>query len=271
MNAGTALAVAIARLREAGVPDPARDARRLLEHVAGGTWPGDELPDPQAFGAVIARRAAREPVSHITGRRAFWRHEFRVTRDVLDPRPETEILVEQALDGPARTVCDLGTGSGCVLLSILAERPDAEGTGIDSSRPALAVARENASRLGLASRVRLQLGDWLTGVAGQFDLIVSNPPYVAPRERAGLAPELAWEPEAALVPLGDPGDGLADYRRIIDQAPERLLPGGRLMLELGVGQGGEVVHLMRAAGLEAVRLHPDLDGRERVAAGKKPL
>ena len=165
-------------LVSAGVPDPATDARRLWDFAAG---------DDDVFRAVVARRAKRVPVSQITGLRAFWTSEFRVTPDVLDPRPETEALVELALCEPFEHVLDLGTGSGCILLSLLKERPGATGVGTDVSPEAVLVAGENAVRLGVADRVVLPLSDWFDDVGGRFDLIVSNPPYIAADEMAGLA------------------------------------------------------------------------------------
>ena len=247
---------ALDRLRAAGVPDAARDLRRLRAAFDG---PGLDV--------AVGRRAAREPMSHILGRRAFWKHDFLVTADVLDPRPETETLVELALGGTFATVLDLGTGSGCILLSLLAERPEARGVGTDLSEAALAVARRNAALLGTGGRARFARADWLDGVAGAFDLIVSNPPYVAADEMAGLPPEVLHEPRMALTPGGD---GLDAYRAIARDAPRRLTPGGRLMVEIGAAQGAAVRALFAAAGLESVAVTRDLDGRDRVISGKKP-
>jgi release factor glutamine methyltransferase len=270
VRAREALAGATARLRAAGVPDPARDARRLLEHAAGRLWPDDPLADAAGFDALVAQRESRRPLSQIVGRRAFWRHEFQVTADVLDPRPETEAVVAAALERRFGMVADLGTGSGCILVSLLAERDAAQGLGVDASPAALEVAARNAGALGVAARAAWRRGDWLTGVGETFDLIVSNPPYVAPGERPSLAPELAWEPAAALVPRDDPGDGLADCRRIAAQAPARLRPGGRLILEVGAGQAPAVADLLSDAGLDGIAMRPDLDGRDRVVIGEKP-
>jgi len=264
------LAAARTRLAQAGVPDPGGDAARLLAHALG-LAPGTPLPPPgtclpagaaSRFAAAIARRAARVPVSQIIGRRAFWRHEFRVTPDVLDPRPETEILVEAALCAPFERVLDLGTGSGCILLSLLAERPAATGLGVDTSVPALAVARANARALGVAARASFLRSDWFSAVTGRFDLIVSNPPYVTAAEHAALAPEpRLHEPRAALTPGGD---GLAAYRAILGAAADYLGPGGRLLLEIGPAQAADVAALGRAAGFSGPDIIPDLDGRDRV-------
>lgn len=251
------------RLTAAGVPGPRRDARRLWDHAARSAA-GDTA---SAFDAAIARRCAREPVSHITGRRAFWRHAFEVTPDVLDPRPETETLVELALAQPFERVLDLGTGSGCILISLLAERPDATGVGTDVSPGALAVAGRNASRLGVADRLILPLSDWFADVGGRYDLIVSNPPYIAEDEMPGLAPELRHEPRIALTPGGD---GLGAYRAIAAGAPACLGPGGRLLVEIGPAQAEAVAALFRASGLDVTGIHPDLDGRMRVVAARRP-
>ncbi|UWQ20823.1 peptide chain release factor N(5)-glutamine methyltransferase [Jannaschia sp. W003] len=267
MTARDALARARVRLAAAGVPDPFTDARRLLQHHAGTLFDVDPVPDPEGFEALVARRAAREPVSHILGRRDFWRHAFRVTADVLDPRPETERLVEAALERPFRRVLDLGTGSGCILLSLLAERTDATGLGTDVSDAALAVARGNADALGLRARAEFARADWLDGIDGAFDLVVSNPPYVAEAEMAALAPELGFEPRGALTPGGD---GLGAYRRIAAEAPARMTPGARLLLEIGPTQAAAVSELLAAAGFARIAVLDDLDGRNRVVRGEKP-
>lgn len=264
MIAARALRDAVARLRAAGVDDPAGDARRLLAHHAGDLLPSEALPDPQAWAALVARRAARTPMAQILGRRAFWRHDFAVTPDVLDPRPETETLVAAALDGPFSRVIDLGTGSGAILLSLMAERPRAAGTGTDLSEAALAVARGNARALGL--RPDLIRADWWGGVEGTFDLVVSNPPYIAEAEMAGLAPELAHEPRMALTPGGD---GLEAYRAIAAGLGAHLAPGGRVIVEIGPTQGAAVSALLRGAGLAEVAVGRDLDGRNRIVSGRK--
>ncbi|MCO8145402.1 peptide chain release factor N(5)-glutamine methyltransferase [Rhodovulum tesquicola] len=272
MTAQQALAAAVRALTEVGIPDAPRDARRLLAHALG-IAPGrltlvlpDPLPPESAarFEAAIARRVAREPVSHITGTRAFYGRDFRVCPDVLDPRPETETLIAAALAAPFGRVLDLGTGSGCILLTLLAERPDSKGIGADISEPALAVARDNARALGIERAAFLQ-ADWFRGISGRFDLIVSNPPYIAASEMPGLAPELAHEPRTALT---DEGDGLSAYRAIARGAVAHLDPGGRLIVEIGPTQGAAVCALLRAAGLEIVAIHADLDGRDRAVEAR---
>ena len=261
---------AVARLRAAGVPDPARDVRRLRDWAFEGL-PDPDGPDGQAgwdlFEGAVAARARRVPVSQITGRRAFWRHEFEVTPDVLDPRPDTETLVEAALAEPATRLLDLGTGSGCIALSVLADRPGTRAVATDASAAALAVARRNAARLGVADRVAFRRADWWDGVEGRFDLIASNPPYIAAAEMTGLAPELAHEPRMALTPGGD---GLAAYRAIAAGLREHLLPAGRILLEIGPTQAEPVSALLDAAGITEIGVKPDLDGRDRVVFGRFP-
>ncbi len=272
-----ALRAGIARLRAAGVPGPARDARRLLAHALG-VAPGRVtliLPDPLSaeaaarFEAALAARARRQPVSQIVGLREFHGHSFRVTPDVLDPRPETELLVDLALEGHFARVLDLGTGSGCILLCLLAARPGTTGLGADISARALAVAGENAARLRVADRTEFVLSDWFERVSGRFDLVVANPPYVAADEMPGLAPELrAWEPAIA---LSDGADGLEAYRAIAAGVAAHLAPGGHLMVEIGPTQGAAVAALFAAAGLEDVTVHPDLDRRDRVVTARMRL
>jgi release factor glutamine methyltransferase len=230
----------------------------------------DPMTDPQAtaYEAALQAREARQPVAQITGRRLFWGQWFRVTRDTLDPRPETETLVAAALEQPFLKLLDLGTGTGCILLSCLRGMPAAQGLGVDISDAALAVAVENSCDLGLGDRARFLRSDWFRQVSGAFDLIVSNPPYIAASEMSALAPEVRdWEPHLALTPGGD---GLEAYRAIARGAGARLMPGGRLLVEIGPTQGPEVAALMVAAGLEAVRILPDMDGRDRVVAATKP-
>ena len=274
-----ALAAGIARLAAGGLDDAGRDGRRLLAHALG-VGPDRlalHLRDPIApdaaarFDAAIAARSRRQPVAQITGQRAFWGRMFAVTHDVLDPRPETETLVAAALARPAARVLDLGTGSGCILLTLLAEWPQAAGIGTDVSGPALAVAADNAAALGLADRTTLRQGDW-TGCIdaardGPFDLIVSNPPYIAAAEMAGLAPDVRdWEPPGALSPGGD---GLAAYRAILPAVPRLLAPGGRVLLEIGPSQAASVTDIARAAGLCRIDVLRDMDGRDRVVAAQQ--
>lgn len=279
-----------AQLEAAGVPGAARDATVLLEASDVGGAPTMSAAQMAAYRAAIDRRSRREPVSHILGRRAFWMHEFRVTSDVLDPRPDTETLVAAARDlgvtrfqNPERwpngaqpdwppvsytRVLDLGTGSGCILMSLLHEAPDATGVGVDLSPAALEVAAQNARITGVEGRVELMQSDWFSAVEGRFDLIVSNPPYIAQAEMADLAPEVsAWEPHLALTPGAD---GLAAYKLITAQAQPYLTPGGTLMVEVGATQADAVAALFEAAGFAWITRHSDLDGRDRVISGEKP-
>ncbi|SDD29480.1 release factor glutamine methyltransferase [Paracoccus isoporae] len=267
------------RLTVAGVADPRRDATLLLAHalelLLGRRVAAHHLSDhldspamnglPEIYDRLVMAREARQPVSQITGRRAFWNHEFRVTRDTLDPRPETEVLVAAALDLPWRSVIDLGTGTGAILISLLAARKAARGLGIDISEAALDVARDNAARIGVEAEFRT--GNWLDDVTGPYELIVSNPPYIARDEMADLAPEVSrWEPEGALT---DGGDGLSAYRAIAAQARRVLVPGGHVLAEIGWQQGDSVRRIFEAKGA-VVRLIPDLDGRDRVVGAVFP-
>ena len=276
MTGTQALRLAVERLRNAGVEDAARDARILLAHSLGR--PADRLtlhltdpvpPEAAArFDAALTARTRRQPVSQITGQRLFWGRSFRVTPDVLDPRPETEVLIATALEQPFRKILDLGTGSGCILLSCLADRPIAHGTGVDLSPSALAIAADNADRLGLAARAGFLLSDWCQAVVDRYDLIISNPPYITAAEMPFLAPEVRlWEPAMALTPGGD---GLDAYRIIARQSLARLLPGGRLMVEIGPTQAAEVSALFAAAGLDQIGIRRDLDGRDRVVLAVRP-
>ncbi|PIE14514.1 MAG: protein-(glutamine-N5) methyltransferase, release factor-specific [Rhodobacterales bacterium] len=267
------LAQAVAELRAAGVDSAARDARLLIARAMGvetgrlTLFLQDDL-DPVAgsvFDDMIRQRCNRVPVSHLIGERAFYGRVFEVSGDVLDPRPETETLVGAALASPFERVLDLGTGSGCILLTVLAETEATTGQGVDLSPRALEVAARNAEALGLGDRVDFATGDWFAPVSGRFDLILSNPPYIALREMEGLAPELAHEPRMALT---DEGDGLSAYRIIAAGAGAHLTPRGRLMVEIGPTQGAEVAAMFEGAGFAEVAILPDLDGRDRVVCGR---
>ncbi len=276
MTAAHALRAGIARLTAAGIAGAGVDARTLLAHALGVAADRltlhlpDTLPDAaQArFDAALTARATHQPVAQIIGHRLFWTHRFKVTPDTLDPRPETELLVAEALSQPFRSMLDLGTGTGCVLLSCLADMPMALGVGSDISAAALAVAQTNADSLNLATRARLVRSDWFTAIVGRFDLITSNPPYIAASEMAGLAPDvLLHEPHLALTPGGD---GLNAYRAIALGAPAHLLSGGRILLEIGPTQGAAVAALLVAQGLQETRILQDMDGRDRVVAAQMP-
>lgn len=249
---------AVARLDAAGLPGALGEVRRMWALADG---------EAEQFDVFVNRRAAREPLSHLLGYRDFYKHRFVVTADVLDPRPDTETLVETALNVPMNRVLDLGTGSGCILLSLLAERPSAIGTGTDLSVDAIAVAKQNADQLGLSDRVTFEQGSWFEAVQGTFDLIVSNPPYIAASEMSELQPEVRdHEPRMALT---DEDDGLSCYRDITDTAPAFLTDGGHLMFEIGPTQAASVSVMMSAKGFAEIRVIQDLDGRDRVVSGQK--
>ncbi|SEW06695.1 [protein release factor]-glutamine N5-methyltransferase [Cognatiyoonia koreensis] len=271
-----ALAHGTAVLAKAGIANAHGDARKLLCHAAGVA--SDRLTlllrDPvgavaeASFSELIAARVAHVPVSHLVGGRQFFGRWFEVTCDVLDPRPETETLVAGALAEPIARVLDLGVGSGAILLSLLAEWQTARGVGVDVSDAAIAVAARNASGLDITPRAVLQAGNWYDGLDEEFDLIVSNPPYIAADEMDDLQPEVRdHEPRIALT---DEADGLTHYRHIIANHDPHLMPGGRLMVEIGPTQAAAVKEMMGIAGLTEITVIPDLDGRDRVVWGRKP-
>lgn len=253
------------------------DASVLLAHVLGRerAWLIAHADDAlervacDAFFALAKRRRDGEPVAYLTGRREFWGLMLEVSPDVLIPRPETETLVEMALarlplDEPRR-VLDLGTGSGAIALAIAHERPQLEMLALDQSEAALAIARANARRLGLA-RVTFAASDWYSAVPGQrFDMIVSNPPYVAGADAHLGEGDVRFEPRVALTPGGD---GLDALRLIVAAAPAHLEAGGHLLVEHGHDQGGAVVQFFRDAGFSAIAAQRDLAGILRVVAGK---
>ena len=268
------------RLKAAGVDSPVLDARMLIEDAAGVTRldivtdPYRELSAAQlaAIEAHMARRAAREPVSYILGKKAFWKSEFTVSPAVLSPRPETELVVETALtlvgeETPARAL-DLGTGSGAIAISLLIERPMLRAVGVDFSAEALAIARFNAVAQIVADRLELRTGDWAEGLGeGAFDLVVSNPPYIRSGAIDLLAPEVSrYEPRAALD--GGP-DGLAAYRALAPALARVLKPGGGFALEIGEGQAEAVWAHLDAAGLTPLGVREDLAAIPRVVFGRK--
>jgi release factor glutamine methyltransferase len=269
-----------ARLQAAGVDGPVIDARLLVEAAAGASRT-DIIADPHrtlseeqqaTLEDFIARRERREPVSHILGRKGFWKIMLQVNANVLTPRPDTETVVELVLrdlpEGKPFSILDLGVGSGAILLAILAERPAGKGLGIDVSDEALAVARENAANLGLAGKVALLRGDWTRGLGdASFDVVVSNPPYIRSAEIEALAPEVRdHEPRLAL----DGGaDGLDAYRELAPEILRVLKPGGRFAVEIGFDQAAEVEALFEAAGAQGLATHKDLANRDRVVAGAK--
>ena len=278
----TAEAVSMAIRRAAGsLPgDSARaDAELLLAMALGrprswlyahGDAPIDSI-HAKSFESLLARRQRGEPVAHILGVREFWSMELAVTADTLIPRPETELLVELALqhlpaDAPRR-VLDLGTGSGAIALAVAKARPVADVTAVDLEARALQVARKNGAKLGL-ERVGFLISDWFSAVRDEtYDLILSNPPYIADGDPHLAEGDLRFEPRSALA---SGPDGLRDLRLIAGQAPRHLLPGGWLMLEHGHQQGSAVRGLLFASGFIDVESRRDLEGRERVSMARKP-
>ncbi|HEX6858608.1 MAG TPA: peptide chain release factor N(5)-glutamine methyltransferase [Caulobacteraceae bacterium] len=273
-----------ARLAAAHIDQPSIDARLMLEAAAGVsrmdilTDPYRELTDEQArlFDEYLTRRERREPVSHILGRKGFWKIMLNVSRDVLTPRPDTETVVEVALAAfpdasQPISILDLGVGSGAILLAVLAERPAARGLGVDISDEALAVARENAANLDLNTRCALLRGDWTAGLADQnFDLVVANPPYIPSADIETLDPEVRdHEPRLALD--GGP-DGLDAYRFLAPEILRVLKPGGVFAVEIGYDQSAPVEQLFRDAGALDIRTVKDLGDRHRCVTGvKNPL
>lgn len=262
--------------REASLDSPELDARLLtghaldLDHAGLATGPDRRLDDSEACALTVlaTRRLAREPVARILGVKEFWGLPLRLNEATLVPRPETETVVEAALaaidQAGSRTralrIADLGTGSGALLLALLRELPEASGVGTDISLEALGAARDNAERLGFASRAEFIAGDFGAPLTGTFDLVVSNPPYIASSDIAALPPEVLYDPRRAL----DGGaDGLVCYRTIAGQALTLLKSDGHLVVEIGIGQEPAVAELFRAAGLTPSRARPDLAGIPR--------
>ena len=280
MTLGRLLKEAAACLAEAGIDGAAREARLLLQ-AAGDLPISTQIAFPERtieagaaarFRTLVTRRATREPMAHILGQREFWSLPFKVTADTLDPRPDSETLVQAILDQipdrntPLRLV-DFGTGTGCLLLALLHELPKATGLGIDASAGALAVAAENALALGLTARASFRQGDWDDGIAPAFDIMLSNPPYIPSGEIESLQPEVAaFEPRLALD--GGP-DGLAPYRRLAPSAVRLLSPGGLAAFEVGSGQADSVAAIGEAAGLRHIATASDLGAVPRCVLLRK--
>ncbi len=272
MTAGEALAEAAARLDRSGVETPRLDAELILGRVLGASRSAlaaardrDLTGTERArFDALLARRASREPLAYVLGEWGFRTLGLRTDARALVPRPETEIVVERALALiaalPAPRVCDVGTGSGAIALAIAREHPGSRVIATDVSAAALALAAENATVLGLG--VELRCTSLLEGVAGPFDLVVSNPPYVLPEEFPGLAPEVrAWEPRVALEEQAQTAELAASARGV-------LVPGGWLVLECHADRAGEVARRVRGLGYAGVGVSRDLSGRERVVEAR---
>jgi release factor glutamine methyltransferase len=270
------------RLRDAGIPpdEADLDARLLAEHALGWTTEryvaeSRTAPPPGfagTFDALVARRAAREPFAYIVGTEEFWGLAIEVTPAVLIPRPETELLVEFALErcpaGEEMLIADVCTGTGCVAIAIAHERPAVRARATDVSDAALAVARRNAARHGVAGRIEFSRADLLSGIHGPFALIVANPPYVPERDRALLQPEVVDHEPAIALFGGD--DGLDQIRRLLPQASACLKPGGALLFEFGFAQDEAVERLIsQTPGLKMIGLRRDLAGIPRVAVATR--
>ncbi len=279
---GAVLLAAQTRLKAAGIDTPRLDAILLLTEVAALSEdvirgrPETPLPADvvAAFEAILQRRLRREPVSKIIGRREFWSLEFRTSPDVLDPRGDSETLVAGVLAeipdrNAALRIVDFGTGSGCLLLSLLHELPNATGIGIDVSPPALAIAQENAERLGLAQRSIFRFGSWGRGIEGSFDILISNPPYIESGMVPGLEPEVAdYDP---LLALDGGADGLDAYRALLPDMARLGAKDAFAALEVGMGQDVAVGHLLAEAGFAGIAVLPDLSGIGRVVTGRKSV
>jgi release factor glutamine methyltransferase len=273
------MALLAARLAAAGVENARSEAWLLLAGVTGaeraallaGAVPTLSTAQEGALEAMARRREKREPLAYILGAKEFWSLRLEVDPAILIPRPETETVVEAALDQigdrtAALRILDLGTGSGCLLLALLSELPSATGLGVDDSPAALAVAKRNAERLGLAARAELRQGRWGAGLQERFDLIVSNPPYVTQAEWDRLQPEIrCFEPKAALVAGAD---GLAAYRELAPDCERLLAANGALVLEIGFGQADAVAAILAARGLEVFERRCDLAGIERALVAR---
>ena len=267
---GVAVSEAVEKFVSKGIDNSKIDARILMASVLKvsphetsflfNNFLTDEQID--LFSKAVERRLARIPVSHILGYRDFFDHRFIVTSDVLDPRPETEHLVEEALKKNFQNVLDLGTGSGCIILSLLAKKVGLRGLGVDVSKTAINIAKKNAVQMNLQRRVEFKVSDWFSNIKPRkFDLIVSNPPYIHPENIKFLAPELKHEP---LLALTDNKDGLDSYRNIARVAPSFLQSRGHLILEIGFDQEFEVTKILNLNEFQDIKVTRDLNGRQRV-------
>ena len=266
-------------LAAAGVIDTALDSRLLMQHALQISH-AEILAEPRKlvsveeaarFGKLVARRAQRVPLAYLTGEKEFYGRAFHVNESVLIPRPETEHLLEAALAlvPPSANGCviELGVGSGALLVSLLAERPNLLGIGVDLSLAAIEVSRINATSHGVHSRAAFLCGDWGQSLAGSFDLALSNPPYLSADEMKNCQAELEFEPRLALA---GGVDGLVAFQQIAVQLPRLMRPGAQVLLEIGASQGAAVRAALESAGLRELRINRDLAGHERVIAAKIP-
>ena len=276
---GATIDEAAAALAAAGFDEPRRRTRRLVA-TALDLSPSEVFAHPERrlseaqwarLGGMLRRMLAHEPLSRIAGKREFWGLEFLLSADTLDPRPETETVVEAVLArlprNAAHRFLDLGTGTGCLLLALLSEFPQASGIGVDIAPGAALTARLNAERLGLAGRARFAVGDWAAAISGRFAAVVANPPYIATAAIATLAPEVGeYDPHVAL----DGGaDGLAAYRAIAPDLPRLLAPGGLFAAEIGAGQAAAVTAILAEQGVAPIDAIPDLAGIARCVVARR--
>jgi release factor glutamine methyltransferase len=272
----------VQQLADAGIESPRLEARMLLAFVCGKEpaeiFTDDKLNETQEkkLQSLLARRLAHEPLDKILGKREFYKAEFKVSDKVLSPRPDTETLVEAALrllpsDNPT-TILDLGTGSGCIIESLLLERPSAQGVAIDISPEALQIAADNAVNLGVANRLKFIQASWFeadfaTRLAQKFDLIVTNPPYIPTKDIATLMPEVQkYDP---LLALDGGTDGFDSYKRIAELAPILLKDGGYILLEAGIGQAEQIAEIFAKQGLHLISTEKDLSGIKRCVVMRK--
>ena len=257
------------KLEEVSGNNSKREAEILLEFSIksqGKLFQLDhEIPEDSYvfFKTLLEKRLKFQPISQIIGQRYFWKSKFLVTSDVLDPRPDTETLIEHTLSlGKFNRILDLGTGSGCILLSLLNEYKEANGIGIDISKKALNIAKKNADLLNLKHRASFKLGNWCENIAGKFDLIVSNPPYISEYEMTNLSKDvLNWEPRIALTPEGD---GLEAYKYILNGAKKLLKPNGKLILEIGYNQRDDVSNLLKSNNYKNITFIKDINNKDRI-------
>ena len=263
-----------AKLRECGLCDPARDARLLLAECLElraqnlNLHDADNLSEIKIskFRRMIKERCKRKPVSKILGYRSFWGRDFKINENVLDPRGDTETLIELILDYKFNNMLELGTGSGAIAVTVLAECPEVTCVATDISKYALETALINSKRHGVESRLKLLCSDWFEKISGRFDVIVSNPPYISSKEYDQLNVEVVkYDPKISLT-LG--GDGLHAYRKISSQAKEKLNKNGHIFLEIGYSQANAVVQLLENAGFQQIRVHKDLGSRDRVVSAR---
>ncbi len=269
-------------MKSAGLDTPVLDARLIVQHALGIDWNSLFMAADQPLTggermqleSGLIRRAAHEPVSRIVGHRHFWTLNLSVTPDTLDPRPDTETLIEAAVAAiPDRktplTILDLGTGTGALLIALLSEYPEATGIGVDLSPGALAVAKANAESHGVEKRAAFRQGRWTNGIAGPFDLIVSNPPYIEQGDLPGLPPEV--REHDPMLALDGGSDGLDAYRAIVPALAELMTGSSLAILEIGAGQGDDVVAIALQSGLTSTERRRDLGGIERALSFKRAV